>query len=86
MTSGVNYSWGIRVSKKFEGSKFQCFVAIDNIAPRKNEYFTTMSNYQTYSISQNRFTSFKLGFSHKFGRLKAPDSIKESSSGQSGRI
>lgn len=86
MSTGINYSWGIRVTKKFENTKFQCYAEVANIAPRKQEYFSTMSNYETFSTSQNKFTTFKLGLSHKFGRLRAPASIKDSSSGQSGRI
>jgi len=86
MSTGVNYSWGIRVTKKFENSKFQCFVEVADIAPRKQEYFHTMSNYETYATSQNKFTTFKIGLFHKFGRLKSPDSIKDSSSGQSDRL
>jgi hypothetical protein len=86
MISGINTRWGLRLTKKFEESKFQCFAEVANIAPRRQEYFRTFSNYESYGSNQNQFTTFKLGFSHKFGRLKAPANIKESSSGQSGRI
>ena len=86
MTTGLNYRWGIRLTKKFEESKFRCFAEVANILPNKQQFYRTFSNYETYATSQNKFTTFKLGLSHKFGRLKAPTNIKDSSSYQSGRI
>ncbi|NRA11210.1 MAG: TonB-dependent receptor [Crocinitomicaceae bacterium] len=86
MTTGLNYRWGIRLTKKFEESKFRCFAEVANILPNKQQFYRTFSNYETYATSQNKFTTFKLGLSHKFGRLKAPTNIKDSSSDQSGRI
>lgn len=86
MISGVNQNWGIRVSKKFEKTKFQFFGEVNNIIPNKQKNTTTNSNYISYSKSQNAFTTFKIGFSHQFGRLKSPDTIKESSAGQSDRL
>lgn len=86
MITGVNYDWGVRVTKRFTESKFQFFGEVSNIIPNKQKYYSTNTNYSTFSTNQYSFTTFKLGIFHQFGRLKSPDSIKESKSGQSDRV
>jgi hypothetical protein len=84
--SKPQYNWGIRLTKKFEKNSFELFGEVQNLIPNKQRYTSFGSNYQTSGSSQNNFTTFMAGFSIKFGRLKAPADVKESSSGQSGRI
>ena len=84
--ANASFNWGIRVNKKFEKTKFQCYAEVSNIAPNRRRWDSTNGNYTTFSEGQYNFTSFKLGLSHRFGRLKAPDNIKDSSSGQSERL
>lgn len=84
--SKPQYNWNIRLTKKFEKNSFELFGEAENLFPNKQRYSSFGSNYQSVGSSQNNFTTFKLGFSIKFGRLKAPADVKETSSGQSGRI
>ena len=86
MTTKANFNWGIRLTKKFLNGDMRLFVEASNIIPTKNEYHRRSANYTTSSYVQNQFTSFKLGWFYKFGRLKAPTNIQESSSGQSDRL
>lgn len=78
--------WGLRVTKKYKGGNFQLFADVSNIIPPKNRSTSYLGNFQYNSVTQREFTTFKLGLFVKFGRLKAPTSIEESSSGQSDRI
>lgn len=84
--SKPQYNWGIRLTKKFEKNSFELFGEVQNLIPNKQRYSSFGSNYSSVGSSQNNFTTFNLGFSIKFGRLKAPADVKETSSGQSGRI
>jgi hypothetical protein len=86
MTQRMNYNWSIRATKKFDKNSFQIFAEVANIAPRRNENEFTNGNYITQSNAQYSFTTFKVGMFIKFGRLKSPDSIQDSKSGQSGRM
>jgi len=84
--SKPQYYWTMRLTKKFEKNSFELFGEVKNLFPNKQRYSSFGSNYQSVGSSQNNFTTFMLGFSIKFGRLKAPADVKETSSGQSGRI
>lgn len=84
--SKPQYYWSIRLTKKFEKNSFELFGEVKNLFPNKQRYSSFGSNYQSVGSSQNNFTTFNVGFSIKFGRLKAPADVKETSSGQSGRI
>lgn len=86
MTTNVNYNWSIRVTKKFLDNDLQIYADASYLAPIKNRNYSYSGNYEYTSVGQYRFTIFKLGVYYKFGRLKAPTNIKESSSGQSNRI
>lgn len=79
-------NWGFRATKKFKGNNFQIFADVGNLFPPKNRSTTYSGNYVYESQSQFNFTTFMLGAFVKFGRLKAPANIQESSSGQSDRI
>ncbi|MFK8039034.1 MAG: outer membrane beta-barrel protein [Crocinitomicaceae bacterium] len=79
-------SWGGRITKKFEGNKYQLYFDVENIVPPKYEQTNLSGNFSSVSTGQNRFTTFKLGFFAKLGRLKASEQIEESKSNQSGRI
>ncbi|MFD1550685.1 hypothetical protein DNU06_06235 [Putridiphycobacter roseus] len=82
----VVVNWGLRATKKFNGNKFQLYFDLGNIIPPKYASETYSGNYIYNSTSQNQFTTFKLGFFMKFGRLKAPTNIQESKSNQGDRI
>lgn len=84
--SKPQYYWGIRLTKKFDKNSFELFGEVKNLFPNKQRYSSFGSNYRSTGSSQNNFTTFMVGFSIKFGRLKAPADVKETSSGQSGRI
>lgn len=79
-------NWGVRVTKKFKGNNIQLFGDVGNIIPPKYKSTNISGNYIYNSTFQNEFTSFKLGFFIKFGRLKANTNIEETKSGQSDRI
>ena len=79
-------NWGLRATKKFNGNKFQLYFDLGNIIPPKYSSVTYSGNYIYNSTSQNQFTTFKLGFFMKFGRLRAPTNIEESKSKQGDRI
>ncbi|MDX2359298.1 MAG: outer membrane beta-barrel protein [Crocinitomicaceae bacterium] len=85
-TTKANFHWGIRLTKKFNNGDIRIFAEVSNILPTKNRYDRRSSNYTTSTSVQNNYTSFKLGFFYKFGRLKAAANIQESSSGQSDRL
>jgi len=84
--SKPQYYWSMRLTKKFDKNSFELFGEVKNLLPNKQRYESFGSNYQSIGSSQNNFTTFNVGFSIKFGRLKAPADVKETSSGQSGRI
>lgn len=79
-------NWGMRLTKKMYGNNFQLFLDVGNIIPPRFESTSISGNYEYMSSGQNQFTTFKLGAFIKFGRLKAPNQIQESSSGQSDRL
>lgn len=84
--NNVVASWGLRVTKKYKGNNVQIFADVSNIIPPKYKSTMFSGNYQYESLSQNQFTTFKIGLFLKFGRLKAAAQIQESSSGQSDRL
>jgi hypothetical protein len=84
--SNARANWGIRVTKKYMGNNLQFFLDVGNIIPPRNKFNEISGNFTYNMDSQRRFTTFKLGFFYKFGRLKANTQIKESSSGQSDRL
>jgi hypothetical protein len=84
--SNTVLNWGMRVTKKWKGNNFQVYLDVSNIIPPINRYENFSGNYQANTVSQNSFTAFKVGVYYKFGRLKAANEIKESSSGQSDRF
>lgn len=78
--------WGIRLTKKFVNNDLQFYVEAANIIPTKMVFNNVSGNYETRMTGQNTFTTFKLGMYYRFGRLKAPQDVKESSSGQENRL
>ena len=81
-----NVNWGARATKKFKSNKYQLYLDVDNIVPPTYQQQNISGNFLATSIGQNRFTTFKIGFFMKVGRLKQAGNIEESKSGQSGRI
>ncbi|MDX2360828.1 MAG: TonB-dependent receptor [Crocinitomicaceae bacterium] len=86
MVRNTNFDWGIRITKKFVKADFQIYGEVANIIPTKIVSENFSGNYQTRITGQNSFTTFKLGVFYKFGRLKAPVNVKESTSGQQDRL
>ncbi len=86
MVSNARINWGLRFSKKMMDNNFQIYFDVNNIIPPKNNFQLYSGVFDYNYESRNQFTSFKLGLYYKFGRLKRADNIKESESGQSGRI
>jgi hypothetical protein len=84
--SNTTVNWGMRLTKKYNGNKFQIFADVGNIIPPRNKRTSYSGNYVYTSDSQRSFTTFKVGLFYKFGRLRSDAQIKESSSGQSGRL
>lgn len=84
--NNVNVNWGLRLTKKYKGNNFQIYADVSNIIPPKYKSTMYSGNYIYNSVSQNQFTTFKVGLFFKFGRLKAAAQIQESSSGQSDRL
>jgi iron complex outermembrane recepter protein len=84
--NSVVANWGLRLTKKYNGNNLQFFADVSNIIPPKYKSTQFSGNYEYQSVSQNQFTTFKLGIFVKFGRLKAAAQIQESSSGQSDRL
>lgn len=85
-TGNTRVSWGLKLTKRMMDNNLQLHIDVSEIiAPiSRNENFS--GNYQTSTVAQTQFTSFKLGIFVKFGRLKRAANIKESESGQSDRI
>jgi len=79
-------NWGLRVTKKYNGNKFQIFADVANIIPPRSRSTQFSGNFQFQSNNQSQFTTFKVGLYYKFGRLKSEAQIKETTSGQSGRL
>lgn len=84
--SNSRLRWGIRVTKKMMNNNFQVYIDVENIIPPKSTFEMYGSNFVYSGMNQYEFTSFKLGFFFKFGRLKQSTNIQESNSGQSDRI
>ncbi len=84
--SNAMVSWGLRLTKKFNGNKLQLFADVSDIIPPKNRQTRFAGNFQYQTNNQWQFTTFKLGVFVKFGRLKAADQIQESSSKQTDRL
>jgi hypothetical protein len=82
----ANFRWGIRLTKKFPDIDLDVFGEVANILPRIREFNNIQSNFESTTITQNEFTTFKIGLNYKFGRLKSSTNIKDSKSGQSDRI
>lgn len=78
--------WGLRFTKKFTESDFQIYLDFDNIVPQITRTTAYSGNFQVYTESQFNFTTFRLGFFYKFGKLKQGTDIIDSESSQSGRI
>ena len=79
-------NWGVKITKKMFNNKLSVFLDVSDIVPPKNVSSGFAGNFESTSISQYQFTSFKIGLRYKFGRLKNEAQIKESSSGQGSRI
>lgn len=86
MVSGLNQSWGIRVTKKIKKPDMNFYFEVEQIIPNKYRSNSVNGNFVSNSVSQNRFTGFYIGIFYKFGRLTANTNIKESESGQSDRF
>jgi len=85
-TGNVRANWGLRLTKEFDKPDINIFAEVNQLIPPKNLSETVNSNFLSYSESQWSFTGFRVGIFFKFGRLTANTSIKESESGQSGRL
>lgn len=85
-TNNVMTNWGLRLTKEFDKPDFNIFVEANQLFPAQNRSESVNGNYLSYSDNQWQFTEFRLGIFFKFGRLTANTSIKESESGQSGRL
>lgn len=85
-TNNVMTNWGLRLTKEFDKPDLNIFVEVDNLFPNQNRNEGTNGNYTNFSQNQWQFTSVRVGLFFKFGRLTANTSIKESESGQSGRL
>lgn len=86
VSSNGQVSWGMRLTKKMFDNNFQVYLDVWNIVPPRNRNELYAGNYYWREEGQNQFTTFKVGLFYKFGRLKRADQIKDSESGQSGRI
>ncbi|MEO9532718.1 MAG: outer membrane beta-barrel protein [Crocinitomicaceae bacterium] len=84
--ANARVNWGMRLTKKMMGNKFQIYLDVQDILPPSNRMEVYSTNYQGLSENRWAFTAFKLGLYYKFGRLTQDANIKESKSGQSGRI
>lgn len=85
-TGNIITNWGIRLTKEFDKPDLNVFAEVNQLFPARNESETINGNYLSFSQNQFQFTAFRVGVFFKFGRLKANTTIKESESGQSGRI
>ncbi len=86
MDGNITQRWGIRLTKKFKKPNLSLFVEVQNIIPTINRNERVTGNYLTSGMNRSQFTSFQAGLFYKFGRLKSDPSIKESKSGQDGRL
>jgi hypothetical protein len=84
--SNARVNWGMRLTKKMMGNKFQIYIDVQDIVPPQNKNKVFSSNYEGTSVNRWAFTAFKIGLYYKFGRLTQDTQIKESKSGQSGRL
>lgn len=85
-TNNVITNWGLRLTKEFDKPDINIFVEVNQLFPAQNRTESVNGNYLSFSQNQWQFTEFRLGIFFKFGRLTANTSIKESESGQSGRL
>ncbi len=85
-TGNVRTNWGLRLTKEFDKPDINIYAEVNQLVPPRNLSETVNSNYVSFSESQWAFTGFRVGVFFKFGRLTANTSIKESESGQSGRL
>ena len=84
--ANARVNWGMRLTKKMMGNKFQIYLDVRDIVPPTNRIQNFSSNYGGISVNRWAFTAFKIGLYYKFGRLRQDAQIKESNSGQSNRI
>lgn len=85
-TNSLITNWGVRVTKEFDKPDINIFAEVYELFPSKNQSEAINGNYVSYGQHQWQFTGVRIGFFYKFGRLTANTSIKESESGQSGRL
>ncbi|GAB5416723.1 MAG: hypothetical protein Crog4KO_22120 [Crocinitomicaceae bacterium] len=85
-TNNVMTNWGIRLTKEFDKPDINIFAEISQLFPNQNRTESVNGNYLSFSQNQWQFTGVRIGVFFKFGRLTANTSIKESESGQSGRL
>ncbi|MCR9172492.1 MAG: TonB-dependent receptor [bacterium] len=85
-TDNIMTHWGVRLTKEFDNPDINIFAEVNQLMPQQNRTETVNGNYLAYSQNQYQFTGFEIGVFFKFGRLTANTSIKESESGQSGRL
>lgn len=85
-TNNVMTNWGIRLTKEFDQPDLNIFVEVNQLFPSQNRSESVNGNYLSYSQNQWQFTGFRVGLFFKFGHLTANTTIKESESGQSGRL
>lgn len=73
-------------TRKFLDNNLTLNLMVDDVFPMKNRTNMYSGNFESRSSSQYQFTSFTVGLSYQFGRLKKSVNIRESKSKQSGRI
>ncbi|XOV66725.1 MAG: TonB-dependent receptor domain-containing protein [Fluviicola sp.] len=84
--NNVMTNWGIRLTKEFDKPDINVFAEVNQLFPAQNRSESVNGNFLSYGQNQWQFTGFRVGLFFKFGRLTANTSIKESESGQSGRL
>jgi hypothetical protein len=85
-TSNTTVNWGLKLNKRYKGGNFQIYGEVANIIPPVRKSSSVSGNFVVYTEGQSQFTSFKVGFFYKFGRLRVDAKIKESSSDQKDRL
>ncbi|MEZ4937726.1 MAG: outer membrane beta-barrel family protein [Crocinitomicaceae bacterium] len=71
--------WNIGLGKKLMDGDINLRFDVNNIAPPKNRSTSYGANYFVESQFQWAYTTFKLSFTYKFGRLKAVQRIEDAS-------
>jgi hypothetical protein len=84
--NNIMTNWGIRLTKEFDKPDINVFAEVNQLFPAQNRSESVNGNFLSYGQNQWQFTGFRVGLFFKFGRLTANTSIKESESGQSGRL